>query len=173
MAFVFLILVFFIDCWGGGGGGGYLISIAYCPFFHFTHFPYKSIRDQIWPCPKRNRSRSIQGHHLNKLGSTRAPNAAYQVSRSSAFWFWRRRFFKVFAIYAHGGHLGHVTCTSWTNFRSSISWSLHMKFDFDWPSGFWGEDVWKCWHTYTIHIRKTEAYLSSYKLTTEPSAQVS
>ena len=29
MAFVFLILVFFIDC------GGYLISIAYCPFFHF------------------------------------------------------------------------------------------------------------------------------------------
>ena len=31
-------------------------------------------------------------HHLNKFGSTRAINAAYQVSRSSAFWFQRGRF---------------------------------------------------------------------------------
>ena len=45
------------------------------------------------------RSRSTQGHHLNKLGSTRAADAAYQVSRSSAFWFQRRRFLKVFTIY--------------------------------------------------------------------------
>ena len=29
---------------------------------------------------------STQGHHLNKLGSIRAPDAAYQVSRSLAFW---------------------------------------------------------------------------------------
>ena len=27
-------------------------------------------------------------------------------------------FFKVFAIYGHGGHLGHVTWTIYTNFRS-------------------------------------------------------
>ena len=67
-----------------------------------------------------NRSRSTQGHHLNKLGSTRAPNVAYQVSRSSAFWFWRRRFFKVFTIYGHGGHLGHVTWTVW--FSSPLSY---------------------------------------------------
>ena len=59
-----------------------------------------------------NLSRSTQGQHLNKLGSTRALDAAYQVSRSSAFWFRRRRsFFKVFIIYGHGGHLGHVTRT--------------------------------------------------------------
>ena len=31
-----------------------------------------------------NRSRSTQGHHLNKIGSPRAPDAAYEVSRSSA-----------------------------------------------------------------------------------------
>ena len=49
-------------------------------------------------------------------------------------------FFKVFTIYGHGGHFGHVTWTAWTNFRSPIPWRLHMKFDFDWPSGFW-EDV--------------------------------
>ena len=59
----------------------------------------------------------MQGHHLNKLDSTRASNASYQVSRSSAFWFQRRRLFKVFTIYGHGGHRGHVIWTIWTNFR--------------------------------------------------------
>ena len=33
---------------------------------------------------------------------------AYQVSRSSAFWFQKRWFFKIFTIYGHGSHLGHV-----------------------------------------------------------------
>ena len=33
-----------------------------------------------------------------------------------------------------------------------------MKYDFDWPSGFWGEDV--------KRVRTTEAYLS-YKVTSE------
>ena len=42
-----------------------------------------------------NRSRLTQRHYLNKLGSTRVQDAAYQDSRSSAFWFQRRRFFKV------------------------------------------------------------------------------
>ena len=40
MAFVFLILVFidFIDC------GGYLISIAYCPFFHYVGFVVRRLK---------------------------------------------------------------------------------------------------------------------------------
>ena len=50
-------------------------------------------------------------------------------------------FFKVFAIYGHGGHLGHVTWTFYINFRSSFPRRLHIKFGFDWPSGFRGEDV--------------------------------
>ena len=57
----------------------------------------------------QNRSRSTQGHHLNKFGSTRAPDAAYQVSRSSVFWFRTRRFFKVFTIYGQGGQLGPLS----------------------------------------------------------------
>ena len=85
---------------------------------------------------------------MNKLGSTHAPNAAYQVSRSSIFWLWRRRFFKFFAIYGYGGHLGHVTLTIWINFRSPIPRRLHMKFGFNQPSGFrgdvWSEDHWSC-----------------------------
>ena len=48
---------------------------------------------------------------------------------------------KVFTIYGHGGHLGHVTRTIYTNFGSPFARRLHMKFGFDWPSGFRGEDV--------------------------------
>ena len=55
-------------------------------------------------------------------------------------------FLRVFTIYGHGSHLGHVTKTIWTNFRSPILRSLHMKYEFNWPSSF-REDVWKCWRT--------------------------
>ena len=43
-----------------------------------------------------SRSRSSWDHHLNKLGRPHIPNATYQVSRSLAFWFWRKRFLKGF-----------------------------------------------------------------------------
>ena len=50
-------------------------------------------------------------------------------------------FFKVFSIYGHGGHLYHVTWTIYINFRPPFPRRLHIKFGFDWPSGFRGEDV--------------------------------
>ena len=50
-------------------------------------------------------------------------------------------FLKVFTIYGHGGHLGHVTWTIYTNFRSPFPMRLQIEFGFDWPSGFRGEDV--------------------------------
>ena len=56
-------------------------------------------------------------------------------------------FLRFFTIYGRGGHLGHVTKTIWTNFCSPILRSLHMKYEFNWPSSFRGEDVWKCWRT--------------------------
>ena len=44
-----------------------------------------------------------------------------------------------------------------TNFRSPDPWRLHMKFGFDWPSGFGEENLRKWWtdgrptdHGYTI-----------------------
>ena len=55
-------------------------------------------------------------------------------------------FWRVFTIYGRGGHLGHVTRTIWTNFHSPILRSLHMKYEFNWPSSYRG-DVWKCWRT--------------------------
>ena len=56
-------------------------------------------------------------------------------------------FLRVFTIYGRGGHLGHVTKNVRTNFRSPILRSLHMKYEFNWPCSFRGEDVWKCWRT--------------------------
>ena len=50
-------------------------------------------------------------------------------------------FLKVSTIYGHGGHLGHVTWTIYTNFRSPFPMRLHIKFGFDWPSRFRVEDV--------------------------------
>ena len=55
-------------------------------------------------------------------------------------------FWRVFTIYGRDGHLGHVTRTIWT-LCSPILRSLNMKYEFNWPSGFRGEDVWKCWRT--------------------------
>ena len=54
-------------------------------------------------------------------------------------------FLKVFAIYSHGGHLGHVTLTNYINFHSLFLRMLHIKSGFDWPSGFREVDVSILW----------------------------
>ena len=56
------------------------------------------------------------------------------------FWSYTCIFLKVFAIYSPGARLGQVTWTIYTNFRSPFLRMLHMKFEFDWPSGFRKED---------------------------------
>ena len=48
---------------------------------------------------------------------------------------------RVFTIYGRGGHLDHVTWTIYIKFRSSFPRRLHIKFGFDWPSGFRGVDL--------------------------------
>ena len=76
-------------------------------------------------------------------------------------------FLRVFTIhvYGPGGRLGHVTQMQRTNFCLPYPRRLHIKFGFDWPSGFRGEDLWKCgW---------MDGPWVYYKLTYEPSAQVS
>ena len=88
-----------------------------------------------------NRSRSTQGHNLNNFGSTPIHNTTYQVSRSLVYWFWRRRFFKVFTIYGHGGHVGHVTQLICINFHSHSPSSFHMNFESKSPNCFSGKQV--------------------------------
>ena len=50
-------------------------------------------------------------------------------------------FLRVFTIYGHGGHLGHVTQVPQTNFRSPYQRRLHIKFGIDWPSSFGEKDL--------------------------------
>ena len=50
-------------------------------------------------------------------------------------------FLKLFTINEHGGYLGHVTCTYYIKVLSYFHRRLHIKFGFDWPSGFREEDV--------------------------------
>ena len=52
-----------------------------------------------------------------------------------------KRFLKGFTIYGCGGHLGHVTKISRTKFQCHYPRWLHIKFQFDWPSGFREEDL--------------------------------
>ena len=126
--------------------------------------------DQIWPCRKicQGQPRIIIWTYLVVL------DAAYQLSRSSFFWFQRRRFFNVFfTIYGHGSHL---TLVMWPwlfeqNF-SPYPRRLLINFGFIWPSGFRG-DVWKCWRRTTYNIRRKIEACLSYKLTNEPLFQVS
>ena len=50
-------------------------------------------------------------------------------------------FLKVFAIYSHDSHLGHVTMTIYIHFHSHFLTMLLIKFGFDWPSSFREEDL--------------------------------
>ena len=45
-------------------------------------------------------------------------------------------FLRVFTIYGHGGHLGHVTSIMSSDFHFLVSESFHTKFSSEWPSSF-------------------------------------
>ena len=88
-----------------------------------------------------NGSRSTQGNNLNILGSACIDNATHKVSRSLVYWFWRRRFFKVFTIYGHCSHVGHVTQLICINFNSYSPSSFHMNFGYKSPHCFCEKQV--------------------------------
>ena len=70
-------------------------------------------------------------------------------------------FWRVFTIYGHGGHLGHVTKTIWTNFCSPIIRRLHIKYEINWPSSFRGEDFENVDGRQTDHRRRSHWYTIS------------
>ena len=45
-------------------------------------------------------------------------------------------FLRVFTIYGHGGHLGHVTSIMLVNFHFLVPKSFHTKFGSEWLSSF-------------------------------------
>ena len=70
-----------------------------------------------------------KGRHLNILVVLKQPMLHTKFQGHMSFGSGEEDFFKVFTIYGHVGHFGHVT------------WTI---FGFNRPSGFRGEDVWKC-----------------------------
>ena len=77
------------------------------------------------------RSRSSSDHHLNKLGRPHSPDATYQVSRSLAFWFWRRRFLKGFYhIWAWRQSLScvhHILYKFWLTYHKESSHEILVQ----------------------------------------------
>ena len=53
----------------------------------------------------------------------------------------KKDFWRVFTVYRCGSHFGHVTSIMSINFHFLEPESLHIKFGFHWPSGFWEKPV--------------------------------
>ena len=76
-----------------------------------------------------------------------------------------------FTIYGHGGHLGHVTKISRTKFQCHYPWRLHIKLQLD-RKGVSEKKIFEI--VDDDDGRRTDAgSWVYYKLTCEPSAQVS
>ena len=102
---------------------------------YVTFLPYKSVRDQIWPCRKTGQGQPRVNIWTN-LVVLQYLMLHTNFQGNQLFGSREEDFFKVFTIYGYGGHIGHVTWTIWTNFHSPIPWRLHMKFGFSHPRGF-------------------------------------
>ena len=136
----------------------------------FTFFPYKSIRDQIWPFHKigQGQLRVIIWTNLVVLEH---PMLHTNFQGHQSFGSREEDFLRFLPYMGMAAILVIWPGSFGQNFRSPIPWRLHMKFNFDWPSSFWGEMFKECGRRMDRR-RKTEGYLSNY-LTSEPSAQVS
>ena len=64
---------------------------------------------------------------------TQIPNATYQVQGLLVP---EKKIFKGVSLYGHGSHLGHVTINICYKFTPLNLRSRHIKFEFNWPSGF-------------------------------------
>ena len=95
---------------------------------------------QIWPCRKigQGQPRIIIWTNYDGQESL-MPHTKFHGNRSIGSR--EEDFWRVFTIYGHGSHLGHVTSIMSINFHFLVLESLHTKFGFDWPSGFWEKQV--------------------------------
>ena len=90
----------------------------------FNFFLYKSTGDQIWLCRKIGQGQPRVNIRRNLLLKHPMLHTKFHSHRPLG----SREDFVRFLPYGHGGHLGHVTRTVWTNFRSPIPRRLHMTF---------------------------------------------
>ena len=106
--------------------------------FHF--FLWKILSYQIWPCRKigQDQPRVIIWTNYDGLESPML-HTKFRENRPAGSG--EEDFWRVFTIYGRGSHLGHVTSIMSINFHFLEPESLHIKFGFDWPSGFWEKQV--------------------------------
>ena len=108
--------------------------------------PFKCIRKQIWPWLKVGQGQPRIIVWTNLVGPT--PQRYIPSPKVICLLVLEKKIFKLFLPYMGvAAILVMWPGPFWTNFCSAILRSLHMKFEFNWPSGFRGEDVWKCWRT--------------------------
>ena len=139
-----MVLYRSLECWGYvelEQTWKYISTQCYISFH-----PCRSIQKQIWPCHKNSNGQPKV--IIWNIGSTREPDAAYQVSQSSAPCLRRKRFLKFFIIIYMGMVMWPGTFEQ--IFIPHISWRLYMKFGFKRPSGFWAKEDWKCWSWVTL-----------------------
>ena len=102
----------------------------------FSLFSYrKSLSYQIWPCHKIGQGQprviiwtNYDGQESSLLQTKFCGNQS-TGSREEDFW-------RVFTIYGRGSHFGNVTSIMSIYFHFLEPENLHVKFGFDWPSGF-------------------------------------
>ena len=135
-----MLQVFIYFTWSTNFGNIVFNSFWKIHRFHF--FPYKILSEQNWPCSKIGQGQPRVIIYIN-LVVPEYPMLQTKFQGLRPYGSGEEDFFKVFTLYGHGGHLGHVTWTIYINFHSPFPRKIHMKFGFDWPSGFRGEDLWK------------------------------
>ena len=106
--------------------------------FHF--FLKISLCYQIWPCHKIGQGQPTVIIWTNYDGQE-SPMRQTKFRGNQSTGSGEEDFWRVFTIYGHGGHLGNVTTIVSINFHFLVPESLHIKFGFDWPSGFWEKPV--------------------------------
>ena len=87
--------------------------------------PTQKHSKQIWPCHENGQGQPRVIIIYENIWSTRVPDAVYQVSRTSASWFRRRRFLKLFTIYGQWScDLEHLNKFSFPTSHGGSIWNL-------------------------------------------------
>ena len=78
---------------------------SFSEIYSWSIFPYKSKREQIWPCCKIGQCQSRVIIQMWLYSSNQCCLPSFKVIGLLV----PEKIFKVFTIYGHGAHLGHVT----------------------------------------------------------------
>ena len=142
-------------------------SSSYISIASTKKFPYKSIREKIWPCHKiiQGQPKTIIWTNFVGFQYPMLYTRFFLYTKFQAHWsvgFGVEDFWRDFAIYGHGGHLGHMTRIIDQTFIPPSHWGSTWNLALI-GRGFW-EDVWR-----VDYGRMDDGACLYYKLTHEPN----